>query len=112
MRGGKRRDAGRPRGAQNKRTEARERATRVAASAAEEFLRGTAFEGDAHFLLMLIYKDVRQPMAIRLDAAKAAIGYEKPRLQAIEATLGGNVAYTAVPIPVEERPSDVRTMAN
>jgi hypothetical protein len=44
----------------------------------------TAFDGDAHELLMAVYKDTSHPLLTRIDAAKAAIGYEKPRLQAIE----------------------------
>jgi hypothetical protein len=39
-----------------------------------------AFEGDAHALLMAIYKDPAQPTELRLDAAKAAIRFEKPAL--------------------------------
>jgi len=45
-----------------------------------------AFEGDAHALLMTIYKDPAQPMELRLDAAKAAIRFEKPVLAAIDMT--------------------------
>ncbi len=48
------------------------------------------FQGDSHALLMAIYKDPRQPMSLRLDAAKAAIGYEKPRLSTTD--LSGNLA--------------------
>jgi hypothetical protein len=33
---------------------------------------------------MAVYKDPRQPIELRLDAAKTAIPYEKPRLAAIE----------------------------
>jgi hypothetical protein len=40
-----------------------------------------AFTGDAHELLMLTYKDTSLALDVRLDAAKAAISYEKPRLQ-------------------------------
>ena len=43
-----------------------------------------AFTGDAHALLMQIYKDPNQPIELRLDAAKAAIRYEKPALAAVE----------------------------
>ena len=47
-----------------------------------------AFKGDAHAFLCVIYKDKDQPLAIRLDAAKAAIPYEKPRLQSTAVTGG------------------------
>src|SRR6266478_401214 len=42
-----------------------------------------AFAGDAHALLVAVYKDPRQDLHTRLDAAKAALPYEKPRLQAV-----------------------------
>lgn len=45
---------------------------------------GNLFQGDAHALLMLAYKNEDLPLALRLDAAKAAIGYEKARLAQIE----------------------------
>ncbi len=37
-----------------------------------------AFEGDAHAFLIAIYKDPRQPIELRLEAAGKAIRYEKP----------------------------------
>ena len=42
-----------------------------------------AFAGDAHAFLVAVYKDPRQDLHTRLDAAKAALPYEKPRLQAV-----------------------------
>jgi hypothetical protein len=41
-----------------------------------------AFHGDAHALLMCVYKDPTQPIAVRIEAAGKAIGYEKPKLAA------------------------------
>jgi hypothetical protein len=41
------------------------------------------FAGDAHALLMAIYKDKRLPIELRADAAAKALPYEKPRLQAL-----------------------------
>ena len=70
---------GRPKGAKSKRTLDRQRAVQDAVKAIEASL-PESFDGDAHALLMLVYKDVRLPLGIRLDAAKTAIGYEKPRL--------------------------------
>jgi hypothetical protein len=75
---------GRQRGAKNKRTLARERAQADSAAKIVEALGADAFDGDAHTLLMSVYKDPAQPIALRLDAAKAAIGYEKPRLAAAD----------------------------
>lgn len=54
------------------------------AQSIEAALPGATFTGDSHALLMAIYKDPTNEMALRLDAAKAAIGYEKPRLSAVE----------------------------
>lgn len=66
-----------------------------------------AFDGDAHTLLMAIYKDREQPLPLRLDAAKAAIGYEKPKLSSVDAKVDGVIGqYAAQPIPVEQRDSD------
>ena len=42
------------------------------------------FEGDAWALLASVYKDKRQSINLRVDAAKAAISYEKPRLNTID----------------------------
>ena len=69
----------------------REREARVSAAAAviEELL-PAAFHGDAHALLMAVYKDQTQPLQIRIDAAKSAIAYEKPRLAAVEHSGDGN----------------------
>ncbi len=43
-----------------------------------------AFKGDAHAFLCAVYKNPQFPAKLRLDAATAAIGYEKPRLAAVE----------------------------
>jgi hypothetical protein len=80
------RPRGRPPGAKNKRTKEREAAVRAAAAAIEGTIDG-AFEGDAHTFLIAIYKDPEMPLNVRVDAAKAAIGYEKPRLNASEHNL-------------------------
>ena len=44
-----------------------------------------AFDGDAHSLLVAIYKDKSRPVELRLEAAKAAIRFEKPALAALDA---------------------------
>lgn len=38
------------------------------------------FTGDAHKLLMMVYKNQQLPIMVRLDAAKAAIRFEKARM--------------------------------
>jgi hypothetical protein len=65
---------------ENKRTVAAERAQADAAAKITGALGSDAFEGDAHALLMPVYKDATQPIELRAVAAKAAIGYEKPRV--------------------------------
>jgi hypothetical protein len=42
-----------------------------------------AFAGDAHMLLQAVYKDRSNPVQLRIDAAKAAIKFEKPALAAV-----------------------------
>jgi hypothetical protein len=79
-RGGARQGAGRKPGVKNARTVEREQHMRQAAQLVEQALGDTAFAGDAHEFLMAIYKDTSHPLPTRIDAAKAAIGYEKPRL--------------------------------
>ena len=41
---------------------------------------GGAFEGDALAYLMSVYKDPSKPENVRIDAAKAAIRYERPAI--------------------------------
>ena len=45
---------------------------------------GGAFEGDALAYLMSVYKDPSKPENLRIDAAKAAIRYERPALAPVE----------------------------
>lgn len=107
MHGGKRSGAGRKPGVKSKRTKEREQAMSEAAERLNESLGEGSFEGDAHTLLMAIYKDMQQPLPLRLDAAKAAIGYEKPKLSSVDAKVDGVIGqYAAQPIPVEQRDSD------
>jgi hypothetical protein len=97
---------GRKKGTPNRVTRARQEAlARVEKLLAQAM--GECFTADAHALLVAIYKDPSQPLIMRLDAAKAAIGYEKPKLSAMDANLTGAVGqYAAQPIPVEKRDSD------
>src|SRR6476659_5516691 len=77
------RPRGRPSGARNHHTLEREQRISEAASVIAELL-PSAFQGDAHALLMAVYKDTTLPLQTRLDAAKSAIASEKPRLAAVE----------------------------
>lgn len=78
-RGGKREGAGRKPGSRNKKTERTNEAKAAAAAAIESAIPG-AFEGDAHDLLMAVYKDPRHDVRARIDCAKAALPFEKQRL--------------------------------
>jgi hypothetical protein len=83
-RGGARLGAGRKKGQKNKLTLERRRAVEAAA---DEIKRANpdAFNGDAHALLMAIYKNESLAPELRMDAAKTAIKFEKPAIAAIAA---------------------------
>jgi hypothetical protein len=91
---------GRGKGVKNLGTQQRERRIRDAMKIAETFLGNTAFRGDAHALLICIYKDPSQPLAVRIDCAKAALPYEKPRLAAVEVKPIGTPGF-ALPAPID-----------
>jgi hypothetical protein len=42
--------------------------------------RSEGFPGDAHALLVAIYRDESLPLSMRLDAAKSAVKFERPAL--------------------------------
>jgi hypothetical protein len=94
------RPRGRPPGAKNRLTAERREAMQEIAEAIEGAI-PAAFEGDAHALLMAVYKDPERPIDLRVDAAKAAIRYEKPALAAVDNTVkgadGGAVVFTWLP---------------
>lgn len=77
------RPRGRPYGAKSRHTKARETALSQASAKIHMLMPG-AFVGDAHALLMLCYKNSELPIEVRLEAAKAALPYEKPRLAPVE----------------------------
>lgn len=91
---------GRVKGAKNKTTLEREAAVAEAMAKAAAILGDDAFDGDAHALLITIYKDPRAPLELRVHCAQACLPYEKPRLAAIEHTGkdGAPIAHT-----IEER---------
>ena len=74
---------GRPPGSLNKRTAAAKQAAATARAHIEATV-PDAFTGDAHAFLMTVYKDPRQTIELRLEAAGKAIRYEKPALAAVE----------------------------
>jgi len=87
---------GRPKGARNKRTVETEARIAQAAEAAAKAL-PEAFQGDAHALLMLVYKNETLDLSLRLDAAKAAIRYERPALASVDARSVVDVSTTVAP---------------
>lgn len=80
-RGGYREGAGRPKGSKNKRSLEMQRIMEERARELEDNLENCT-DLDAHGVLMSLYKDLNQPTNVRLEAAKAACAYEKPRLAA------------------------------
>jgi|SRR5580698_10391069 hypothetical protein len=97
--------AGRPAGVKNKNTRMLE-AKALSAQERARMILGEeeieAFKGDAHVWLCVLYMDPRQPIEVRLEAAKAALPYEKPKLAAIavktdkEVTLSDLIMETVI----------------
>lgn len=79
-----RKTGGRKIGSKNRRTLQIEAAGKDALQAVKDALGTDAFEGDAHAMLVAVYKDTSKPIELRLDAAKAAVRYEKPALSSID----------------------------
>jgi hypothetical protein len=65
-------------------------ATEQAAAAIGETIPG-GFQGDAHAFLTWVYKDPAKDLSVRVDAAKAAAPYEKPRLSQVDANVSGQI---------------------
>ena len=99
---------GRPAGSKSKVTRKREDELKAAALRIEAAL-DDPFLGDSHDLLIFVYKDQSLPWATRIDAAKAAISYEKPRLAAIEHS--GNAEKPLTLQVVSGVPRDMDDMA-
>jgi hypothetical protein len=72
---GQAKTGGRKAGTPNKKTAALKQAVAEAVGALPD-----AFEGDSYAFLATVYKDKALPLGVRLDAAKTAIAYERPRL--------------------------------
>jgi hypothetical protein len=105
MRGSKpgERRGGRKRGAKNKRTLAREQAQAETAVKIAAALGADAFDGDAHAFLMAVYKNPARPLELRLDAAKAAISFEKPRLASVDGRVDANLSWATFVEEVAEK---------
>ena len=77
---------GRKKGTPNKQELPLARALREAREKAEREVAADP-NCDAHSLLRMVYLDTTLPIEVRIDAAKAAIGYELPKLNAIDARI-------------------------
>ena len=99
------RPVGRPPGSKSALTIAKAAAMPSKIKAIEKVLArtGDVFHGDAHALLISVYKDAALDMTMRLDAAKAAIRFETPGLQSTthgedkDNPFGGHNIITGVP---------------
>ena len=96
---------GRVKGTPNKQESPIARALREAREKAlQEARDSVATEQDAHSLLRMVYLDTTLPIEVRIDAAKAAIGYELPKLNAIDARIDAVSHHEgAVDLVVRER---------
>jgi len=109
-RGGARPGAGRKPGTLNKTLVERQKALDEMAAKIGAVIPG-AFTGDAHEFLMAVYKNPEMPLPVRVDAAKAAVGYEKPKLQAIEHSGNEDAPVFVVSGQPTELPFDVSQWA-
>ncbi len=94
------RQGGRKAGTPNKRTAELQEAMATTGKKLQDVITG-AFTGDAHALLMAVYKDPDHDRPLRVDAAKAAIRYEKPALSSVDST-GEEVRRAVVRVPPKE----------
>ena len=86
---------GRQKGSRNRRTIALENGVETVAAVITESLGISAFDGDAHAFLMAVYKNTNLETGIRVDAAKAAIRFEKPALTSAEVKSETTIRYVA-----------------
>jgi hypothetical protein len=79
------RRGGRQKGTPNKKTAEQKAAIKAAVEKVVGQLE-EPFEGDSYAFLATLYKDKNLPLHVRLDAAKTAVAYERPRLSNVEMT--------------------------
>lgn len=101
------RPRGRPKGAKSRATIERAAAIQAASAAIGEAV-PDAFAGDAHALLMAIYKNPLNEIELRLDAAKTAIRYETPMLNAVVVASQGIPAEFADPEATPNEPGPAK----
>ena len=101
-RGGARQGAGRKKGSTNQRIKRLRSEMRAVALRIKQVI-PEAFDGDGHALMVAIYKDPDMPIDLRLEAAKAAVRYEKPALSSVEHSgVVGQVYVARMPAKVDD----------
>ena len=101
------RRGGRPKGGKNKATKLREAAAAAASAAIGEAIHDE-FVGDAHALLCAIYRNPLHEIELRLEAAKTAIRYETPMLNAVVVASQGIPAEFADPEATPNEPGPAK----
>lgn len=86
---------GRKPGSKNKRTVELEQKQQAIVETICDAMNVKVFEGDAHTFLMSVYKNPANKIELRVDAAKAALRFEKPQLASIETKSDVTVSYVA-----------------
>jgi hypothetical protein len=86
---------GRVKGSKNRRTRQIEAASKATVDAVTEALGEQAFDGNAHAVLVAVYKDLKNPVELRVDAAKAAIRFEMPALSSVDQKGNATPQYVA-----------------
>lgn len=93
----KKKTGGRQKGTPNKRTAELDKAREIIIAKYRDTIgRENCFDGDAHAFLICVYQDETLPLELRVNAASKAIYYEKPRLNAIDASISGKITLEAL----------------
>lgn len=103
------RKRGRPKGSRTKTPkivrDARRFAQRfVAVKAMQEIPADKLFTGDAYDFFVCMYKDMRNDVEFRKDAAKSAIRHEKPQLQSSTVQHSGTLTLESLVMEAIEKP--------
>lgn len=102
--GGARPGAGRKPGGKNRKTVEREKAVTEALDELSQAIGLDAFEGDGLALMQLIYR-TPGPIALRFEAAKAALPFERPKLAQVDSTVRTTVTHEEALAALEAEPA-------
>jgi len=94
---------GRPKGVRSKFTLDREQRLAESRLKIKKMLGRYANDFDAHEFLLSIYMDTRKAIEDRLEAARIAIGYEKPKLQSVAVENEGGKPFVIMVDPGDEK---------